>query len=35
VDREVTDPGFWNDQRNAQKVSERQKIRAASSWCGG
>ena len=25
VDREVTDPGFWNDQRNAQKVQRKRK----------
>jgi hypothetical protein len=25
VDREVTEPGFWNDQRNAQKVQRKRK----------
>ena len=25
VDREITEPGFWNDQRNAQKVQRRRK----------
>ncbi|MEO8499705.1 MAG: peptide chain release factor 2 [Vicinamibacteria bacterium] len=25
VDREITEPGFWNDQRNAQKVQRKRK----------
>ncbi len=25
MDREITEPGFWNDQRNAQKVQRRRK----------
>ena len=25
ADREITEPGFWNDQRNAQKVQRKRK----------
>ena len=25
VDREITEPGFWNDQRRAQKVQRKRK----------